>query len=339
MKHTILIVDDTPENLDVLKGVLTPTYDVKVAINGSIALKIAEKFRPNLILLDIMMPEMDGYEVSMRLKENPLTSHIPIIFITAMNDALDEAKGFDSGAVDYITKPISPVVVMARVKTHLALSDQQIALDFEVKKKTKELSDSRIDLVERLARASEYNDNDTGNHLEKVQGYMVVIAKECELSSDEQEIIALASKMHDVGKIGIKDEILMKPGKYTEEEFNIMKTHCALGAEILGSHTDKLLSAASIVALQHHERWDGTGYPNGLEGDEIHLYARICAIADVFDALTSKRSYKKAWDFEEAWTYLFSQSGTHFDPYLIEQIKNAKQDFKTIYEQYNNISV
>ena len=334
MKQTVLIVDDTIENIDVLEAILMEDYKLKAATRGKIALKIAEKSQPDIILLDIMMPEMDGYEVCQKLKENPLTSHIPIIFVTAMNEEKDEAKGFNVGAVDYITKPVSPVIVKARLRTHLALSNQQKELDIQVKEKTKELQKSRVDLVRRLGLAAEYKDNETGLHVVRVSKYCKLIAMEYGLSDKESDLLELAAPMHDVGKIGISDAILKKPGKLNAEEWKSMQEHAQIGSDILGVHADDLLTAAAIVALQHHEKWNGKGYPNGLKKEEIHLYARICAVADVFDAVTSKRPYKEAWDIDRTINLIKEEKGEHFDPLVVKAFLNAFDDILKVKEEY-----
>lgn len=334
MKQSVLIVDDITENIDVLEAILQEDYKIKAATRGKIALRIAEKAQPDIILLDIMMPEMDGYEVCERLKKNPLTSHIPIIFVTAMSDEKDEAKGFNVGAIDYVTKPVSPIIVKARLKTHLALSNQQRELDIQVKEKTKELEGSRIDLVQRLGRASEYKDNETGLHILRMSKYCKLIATEYGLSDKEADLVELAAPMHDVGKIGIEDSIIKKPGKLDREEWTRMQEHSQIGFEILGTHNDDLLNAASIMALQHHEKWNGKGYPNGLKKDEIHLYARIVAVADVFDALTSKRPYKEAWTNEKAIEIIKEERGEHFDPIVVDAFLEVLEGIFEIRKQF-----
>jgi putative two-component system response regulator len=336
MKQSVLIVDDTTENIDVLEAILSDEYKIKAATRGRIALRIAEKAQPDIILLDIMMPEMDGYEVCKKLKENPLTSHIPVIFVTAMNEEKDEAQGFTMGAVDYVTKPVSPVIVKARLRTHLALSNQQRELDKQVKEKTSELEKSRLDLVQRLGRAAEYKDNETGLHVVRMSKYCKLIAAEYGLSDKEADLIELAAPMHDVGKIGIEDRILKKPGKLDSDEWSKMQEHSMIGSEILGIHNDDLLDAASIMALQHHEKWNGKGYPNGLKKDEIHLYARIVAVADVFDALTSKRPYKDPWPTEKAINLIQEERGEHFDPIVVDAFMEVKDEIIEIMEQFSD---
>lgn len=317
-KQVILVVDDVPANIDVLSEILRPTYQVKVVTNGVMALKIAMGPQPpDLILLDIMMPGMDGYEVCQRLKNNSLTRHIPVIFVSAMDEVNDETKGFELGAVDYITKPVSPSIVKARVKTHLALFDQNRVLEKKVKERTAELHDTRLQIIHCLGAASEYRDEETGTHISRMSQYSRIIALAAGLPVTEAELLLQAAPMHDVGKIGIPDRILLKPGKLDAEEWEIMKTHTTIGAEIIGSHPSDLLTLAVQVALTHHEKWDGTGYPYGLAGEKIPIHGRIVMLADVFDALTSDRPYKKAWSEATAIQEINDMSGHHFDPQLV----------------------
>ena len=333
-KQTILIVDDSPVNIDILKGILGDEYNIKAATNGEVALKIARKLRPDLILLDIMMPGMDGYEVCSRLKANIETQNIPVIFITAKDEPMDEIHGFEVGAVDYITKPISPPVVLARVRTHLALHNQKWELERLVKERTKELLDTQLEIIRRLGRAAEYRDDETGMHVIRMSKYAYEIALEIGLDEQDAELILNVAPMHDVGKIGIPDAILLKPGKLTPEEWEIMKKHTVYGARIIGEHSSKILKAARTVALTHHEKWDGTGYPNGLAGEDIPLIGRICAVADVFDALTSKRPYKEAWDIERAVNLILEEKGKHFDPKLVDAFEKVLPSILKIKEQY-----
>lgn len=314
-KRTILVVDDMPDNIDVLVEILKNEYNIKVAVHGEAALKIvSSKTPPDLILLDIMMPGIDGYEVCRRLKENVNTRKIPIIFVTSKGDVKDESLGFSIGAVDYLSKPVSPPIVRARVATHMALYDQRRDLEDEVNKRTEEIEDTRLEIIRRLGRAAEYRDNETGMHVIRMSHYCRLLAQALQMSEEEADLILHATPMHDVGKIGIPDRILLKPGPLDAEEWKIMKLHCAYGVEIIGSHTSLLLKAAGIIAHQHHERWDGTGYPSGFSGNEINVYARITSIADVFDALTSKRPYKEAWPVEKAVRLIQDQAGSQFDP-------------------------
>lgn len=317
-KATILVVDDTPENIDVLTGILKQDYKIKAALNGQVALKIAAGVhKPDLILLDVMMPEIDGHQVCRQLKSNPDTSHIPIIFVTAKTEVVDEQKGFELGAVDYITKPVSPPIVLARVRAQLALYDQAQHLEKLVQERTQELNDTRVQIIRRLGRAAEFKDNETGMHVIRMSWFSRFLAEQIGKEEDWCELLYNAAPMHDIGKIGIPDRVLLKPGKLDAEEWNVMKKHAEYGAEIIGEHPSPLLQLAKEVAITHHEKWDGSGYPNGLKGEEIPLAARIVAIADVFDALTSERPYKKAWSEEDAIGLLKNEAGSHFDPQLV----------------------
>jgi putative two-component system response regulator len=301
----LLLVDDEATNLRVLKQVLQYDYRLTFAKSGAEALRLVQVDRPDLILLDVMMPDMTGFETCERLKAEADSKAIPIIFVTALKDAMDEAKGLELGAVDYITKPISPAVVKIRVKTHLSLVQAD------------ELKRTRLEVIQRLGRASEYKDNETGLHVMRMSHYSQVLALAYGFSESLAEELLHAAPMHDLGKIGIPDEIMLKPGKLTAAEFEIMKTHPLIGAEIIGECDSSLLSLAKEVALNHHEKWDGTGYPHGLKGEQIPIAARIVALADVFDALTTKRPYKEAWPLDKTLEYLKEQSGHHFEPKLV----------------------
>ncbi len=323
-KSTILVVDDTPENIDIVTGILHDTYKIKAALNGKKAIEIARKSpHPDMILLDIMMPEMDGYEVCKILKEDPITAKIPIIFVTAMSSEENEEKGLELGAVDYISKPISPSITKARVRTHIALSDQNKELERQVYLRTKELNDTRLEIIRRLGRAAEFKDNETGLHVMRMSHYSRLIAEKVVDDASWTELLFQASPMHDIGKIGIPDTILTKDGKLDEDEWKMMTQHPVYGAKIIGTHESGILQMAREVALNHHEKWDGSGYPSGLKGEDIPLSARIVAIADVFDALTTDRPYKKAWSVEEAIEYIYDNSGKHFDPVLVESFKSV----------------
>jgi len=322
----ILIVDDNQQNLQVLGTLLMEeNYEVSIAGNGKEAINEVKTNRPDLILMDIMMPVMDGFEAVKVLKGNENTKNIPVIFVTAMSEDADEEKGFTLGAADYINKPIRGSIVKARIKLHLALNNQKILLKQQVAKRTeelnktnKELEETRHEIIRRLGRAAEYKDNETGNHILRMSKVSRIIAEAKGLSKDECEIILNASPMHDIGKIGIPDKILLKPGKLDPEEWEIMKTHVSQGVEILEGHDSELLKAAVSIAQTHHEKWDGSGYPNGLKEEEIPIYGRISAIADVFDALTSVRPYKKVWPVEKAVELLKSEKGKHFQPELVD---------------------
>lgn len=335
--RTILVVDDTPENIDILESIVSPFYRTKVALNGEKALKIAFSLNPpDLILLDIMMPGMDGYAVCKALKDNPDTRDIPVIFVSAMNEVENERYGLELGAVDYITKPVSPAIVLARVQTHLALYDQTRELMRLVDLRTAELSRTRLQIIRRLGRAAEFRDNETGNHVIRMSHFSRLIAQAAGMSDGFIENLFNSAPMHDVGKIGIPDHILLKPGKLEPEEWDIMRRHAEIGADIIGTHNDHLLNTAHIIALSHHEKWDGEGYPRGLKGEEIPLEARIIAIADVFDALTSERPYKKAWSVEDAVHYIEEQAGRHFDPSLIAPFKACLPEILKVKEEFSD---
>ncbi|XYJ11077.1 HD-GYP domain-containing protein [Telluria sp. B2] len=302
----ILAVDDEASNLQLLRQILQDHYRLLFAKDGARALELAVRERPDLVLLDVMMPGMSGYEVCAALKANPLTAPIPVIFVTALTDTADELEGFEAGAVDYITKPVSPPLVRARVRTHLSLV------------RTEELKATRLAIVQRLGLAAEYKDNETGLHVIRMSHFSRILGLAAGMTEEEAEDLLHAAPMHDVGKIGIPDRILQKAGPLDADEWKIMQSHAVIGAEIIGQHEGGMLRLAHDIALTHHEKYDGSGYPKGLSGEQIPLTGRIVAIADVFDALTSVRPYKRAWSEEEAVDYLVQQKGRHFDPALVD---------------------
>lgn len=331
-KHTILIVDDTKENIDVLSGLLINDYSVKFALNGKMALEVAEKFHPDLILLDVMMPDMDGYETCRRLNENIITSDIPVIFVTAKVAIEDEKKGFEVGAVDYISKPIQPMTVKSRIKTHLEIADREKHLQRLVSDKVKLLNQMNYEIIDILGRASDYKDTETGEHIQRTQEYSYLLAKAYGLSEEKSQLIKKATPMHDIGKIGVPDGILQKNGKLDKEEWEYITKHPKMGYDIIGDQNSKLLKVAKKIALEHHEKWNGTGYPRGLKGNEISLEGRIVSIVDVFDALTSKRPYKEAWPLEKAFRLISKESGEHFDPNLSEVFLSLKNEIKEVHQ-------
>lgn len=323
MEKKILLVDDEPNNLQLLRQILRDDYQLLFAHNGQTALDAVTAHHPDLILLDVMMPDLDGYEVCRRLKANPLTSDIPVIFITAMGEVDDEAAGFDVGAVDYIHKPVSPAIVSRRVQTHLSLVH------------IKELEDSQREAIYMLGAAGHYNDNDTGLHIWRMAAYARAIAEAAGWPEDLAERIELAAPLHDTGKIGIPDGILKAPRKLTAEEWVIMRQHTTIGYDILQRSDTPIFKMAAEIALHHHEKWDGSGYPNGLVGNQIPASAQIVALADVFDALTMKRSYKEAWSAEEAVAEIQANSGTHFNPALVELFLNIQPRIIEIKDKWN----
>ena len=320
----ILVVDDEATNLKVLRQVLQADYMLSFARSGADALKLARSDKPDLILLDIMMPEMTGFEVCAELKQDPITAEIPVIFVTALKDDLNEAEGFRLGAVDYISKPVVPDIVRSRVKTHLSLV------------RSDKLADAHFELIQKLARAAEYKDNETGMHVMRMSRYARIIGVAWGLDEHQAAQLLRAAPMHDIGKIGIPDEILLKPGRLTPEEFEVMKQHPQIGAEILGDSDSELIKLARSIALCHHEKWDGSGYPNGLAGEEISLEGRIVAIADVFDALTSKRPYKEAWSIEKTMALFREQSGSHFDPELVKLLEQNLDQIIEVKERWQD---
>lgn len=318
----ILVVDDEPINLQVLRQILQGDYRLLFARDGEKALQLAADERPHLILLDVMMPGLNGLETCHRLKSGTTTRAIPVIFVTALSEASDESAGFEAGAVDYITKPVSPAVVRARVRTHLSL----VRVD--------ELQQTRLQIIQCLGRAAEYRDNETGLHVVRMSHYSRILALAAGLGEARAEEIMNAAPMHDIGKIGIPDAVLLKAGPLDETERSIMQEHVRMGAEILGEHDSPLLRMARSIALAHHEKYDGSGYPAGLAGEAIPIEARIVAIADVFDALTSVRPYKKAWTVDDAIALLQREKGRHFDPVLVDLFIDRLAAILEIRERY-----
>ena len=337
-EFSVLVVDDEPANIDILKDILIQHYQVKVAPSGEIALKIVAKAAPDLILLDIMMPDLDGLEVCRQLKANPKTAGIPVIFVTALGQGEDEERGFEVGAVDYIAKPIVPALVLARVKTHIALAHQQRQTEREVEMRTRELAQSQLSAISMIAAAGHYNDNDTGLHIWRMAAYARELAQAIGWSAERAKLLEFAAPMHDTGKIGIPDAILKAPRRLTEEEMVVMRTHARIGYEILNNSDAVLFKLAAEVALTHHEKWDGSGYPSGLKGDAIPESGRIVAIADVFDALTMVRPYKKAWTEDEAFDYIQSQAGSHFDPDMVSTFLNIRSQILAIKHKADEVS-
>ena len=305
-KPTLLLVDDESANLQVLRHTLQKDYRLLFAKDGKTALGVVQKDLPDLILLDIMMPGMSGYDVCRQLKSNAETANVPVIFVTALSESSNEEMGLEIGAVDYISKPFNPSIVLARVRTHLSLVS------------TQEVINTRLQIVQCLGAAAEYKDNETGLHVIRMSHFSKILALACGYCEHAAEELLHAAPMHDVGKIGIPDAILQKPGKLTPDEWAVMSQHPVIGAKIIGEHSKGLLQTAATIALYHHEKWDGSGYPHGLAGEQIPHVARIVALADVYDALTSVRPYKRAWSVDEALDLIKSQSGKHFDPNLVE---------------------
>lgn len=325
----ILCVDDTPTNLQLVKNVLDKHgYKVTLVESGAeaIAYLKARNSSIDLILLDIMMPEMDGYEVCRILKKStPKIQKIPIIFLTAVTDIDGVSKGFEAGGVDYLTKPFRPVELRARIKTHLKLKY------FEEQK----LEQTELELVYMMSTLADKHCEETSGHVERVAEYSRLLARLLGYGEEQAELIKKASAMHDIGKVTTPDHILHKPGKHTDDEFLIMKEHAQAGYEILQKSKLPLMQIASIIAHQHHEKWDGSGYPRALQGKEIHILGRIVALADVLDALSSSRKYKKGWELDDIFSFLKSQSGKHFDPRLVDLFMDNFGLFLEIRDKYS----
>ena len=336
-KDTILIVDDVAENIGILAEILGADYRVTFASNGKDALKAAnEQPQPSLILLDVMMPDMDGHEVCRRLKADLRTESIPVIFLTAQSDASNEEFGLKLGAVDYLHKPCHPAIALQRVHIHLSLRNQNRELERKVRERTQELEETRVEIVRRLGRAGEYRDNETGMHVVRMSMCCHRLAIAAGMSADLAYTLHLAAPMHDIGKIGIPDNILLKPGKLDDAEWAVMQRHVEIGGEIIGEHSSELLSMARTIALTHHERWDGKGYPLGLAGTAIPLEGRIASICDVYDALLSVRPYKAAWPVDKAIALIVEQSGKAFDPTLVTLFTELLPEFARIRELYSD---
>ncbi len=337
----ILLVDDIGNNLKLLRSILRNNYDLFFAKNGEDALSLAKTYSPDLILLDIMMPGMDGYEVCSRLKADEKCQNIPVIFVTSKGLAEDETMGFNLGAVDYITKPVSAPVVQARVRTHLQLAQakkklasQNLQLEKKVRERTEELHRTRLEIIRRLGRAAEYRDNETGMHVIRMSHYSRLVGLAMGLPNSQAELLLHASPMHDIGKIGIPDQVLLKPAKLNSDEWSIMKQHPEIGVQIIGEHTSELLTMGRVICLNHHEKWNGGGYPAGLKKNNIPLEGRIVAIADVFDALTTKRPYKKAFPLDVVLNIIRDEKEKHFDPQVVDAFFDTLTEILAIREQY-----
>ena len=350
---TILVVDDTPENLELMTALLSQEgFRVRLAHNGERALQLARSTnKPDLILLDVMMPGVDGYEVCRLLKADPETAQVPVIFLTARVEIEDEALGLSLGAVDYITKPISPPIVLARIRTHLALAaavhalrDQNAHLEAQVARRTLQIQATQDVTVMAMASLAETRDNETGNHIRRTQHYVKCLAEQLRsnprfsefLTERNIELLFKSAPLHDIGKVGIPDSILLKPGKLTFEEFEIMKTHTTLGHDALVAAEHGLVAGveflrfAKEIALSHQEKWDGSGYPQALRGEAIPVSARLMALADVYDALISRRVYKPAFPHDKSAAIIVEGRGQHFDPDVVDAFLAVQQQFQDI---------
>ncbi|MES2877882.1 MAG: two-component system response regulator [Pseudomonadota bacterium] len=355
-KATVLVVDDTADNLSLMSGLLKNLYKVKVANNGEKAIQIVQSGSPpDLILLDIMMPGLSGYDVCKILKEDVKSRHIPIIFLTAMTGTDDEKKGLELGAVDFITKPVNPPILLTRVATQLQvkaaaefLKDQNAYLEAEVTRRSRELAAIQDVTILAMASLAETRDNDTGNHIRRTQHYVKLLAEHLKdharfrLFLDDRTIDMLfkSAPLHDIGKVGIPDRILLKPGRFEPHEMEIMKTHCALGRDAIQHAEDQLglevefLKYAKEIAYGHQEKWDGSGYPQGLKGDAIPISARLMAVADVYDALISRRVYKEGMPHEKAVSIITEGRGNHFDPDIVDAFLLLAEQFRDVAKRY-----
>ncbi|MGD8931422.1 MAG: two-component system response regulator [Chromatiales bacterium] len=345
------MVDDESFYLDVLVDLLKERYHVTIAKSGEQALKRAMGLPPqDLILLDVMMPEMDGYEVCRQLKQNKRTSDIPVIFLTVKSEVEDEIRGFEVGAVDYITKPISAPVVLSRVKTHLALTkarklleNQNLILEQRIRERTLEISRTQDVAIFCMASLAETRDSETGNHIHRTQHYVRLLSEYLKddpgyreyLDDRTIDLLFKSAPLHDIGKVGVPDRILLKPGNLDEAEWQEMKKHTEYGYEALLRAEEEMgstsfLKIAREVVLYHHERWDGKGYPRGLMGSTIPVSGRLMAIADVYDALISRRVYKLPYSHDEAVSYILSQRGTRFDPVIVDAFEALQDEFQRI---------
>jgi len=357
-RSTVLIVDDSPDNLKLIGGLLKDLYQVKLTLDGEKALGIVRGASPpDLILLDVMMPGLSGHEVCQQLKADPATRHIPIIFLTALSSAEDETRGLELGGADYVTKPVNPQVLLSRVKTQLTIKasndfmrDQNAFLEREVQRRTQELTAIQDVTIMTMASLAETRDSDTGKHIRRTQFYVRILAEALKdhprfrdhLTPNTIDMIFKSAPLHDIGKVGIPDRILLKPGRYTPEEFEIMKRHPALGRDAIASAEKALgidvefLRTAKEIAYGHQEKWDGSGYPEGLRGDDIPISARLMAVADVYDALISRRVYKEGMPHEKAMAIIEDSAGTHFDPDIVAAFRAVHAQFREIAIQYGD---
>lgn len=355
-RKTVLIVDDTPANVSLLNSILKGSYKTKIATNGEKALQLAiSDSPPDIILLDIMMPEMDGYEVCERLKSVESTADIPIVFLTAKVAVEDETRGLALGAVDYITKPISPPIVLERVKNHLLLKEardvlkaQNQVLEDKVRERTKKLGELQDAAMEAMGALAESRDPETGNHIRRTQLYVELLSEKLRehprfsefLTPERITLMFKAAPLHDIGKVGIPDAILLKPGRLTDDEFETMKLHTVYGRDAIAAAERKLsepsefLTVAKEIAYSHQEKWDGSGYPEGLAGDDIPISARLMAIADVYDALISRRVYKPSFPHEKAISIMAEGRGSHFDPDMLDAFLEISEQCRTVAEKY-----
>ena len=348
-KPKILVVDDIPQNIELLEAYLIPNdYEIVKATNGNEALEKIFSTKIDLVLLDVMMPNMSGFEVARRIRQNEKTKLIPIILVTALKGKSDRIKGIEAGCDDFLSKPLDKIELLARIRSLLKvkayndlMGNYRKELESEVTKKTAKLKQAlektkaaSLDTIHRLSMAAEYRDTNTGDHIKRMSNYTAAIARHMGLDKHTIENILYASPMHDIGKIGIPDKILFKPGKLDPEEWKTMKQHSAIGANILKNSDIDFIKLGEIIALSHHEKWDGSGYPNNLKGTEIPIAGRITAVTDVFDALTSKRPYKEPYSEEKALDIIKKGRGSHFDPDIVDAFFAILDEIRLIKKKY-----
>ncbi len=327
----VLVVDDSDDIRALLGTLLKRRYEVRLAADGHEAILAAAKLpHPDLILLDVEMPGKSGHDVCALLKTDPATAPIPVIFITGRSDPKDEAKGFAVGAVDYVAKPLSPPIVLARVAAQLALTDQRHQLEHVVAERTRELREARAQLIERLARALSYREGGLSSRPMRVAQYARLISEAAGGRPETCELIAQAAPLADIGKLGVPEVVLRNADQYSAQDWEEMRRHCEIGAEIIGEHRDPLLAAARAIALTHHERWDGKGYPKGLKGDAIPRVGRIVAIADTFEAMTATQRRRQPMSVDEAAKVIVAEAGKQFDPALVDAFKKALPEMKAV---------
>ena len=333
----ILVADDSEDIRNLFGSMLKSQYDVRFAVNSDEALAGADTDPlPDLILLDVEMPELDGYEVCAQLKANPALAQIPVIFVTGRTDPKDQARGLLAGAVDYITKPISAPITLLRVRTQLALADQRRTLEEQVQARTEELYDTRLDLIRRLARAMEFREGGLTNRVLRVGEYVELLSQSVGLKGKVVEILAQAAPLYDIGKLGVSEHILRKSDRLNDREWEEMRRHPEIGAGIIGEHKDPLLEQARVMALTHHERWDGAGYPKKLAGDAIPVPGRIMAVADAFEAMTSTQRHRSPVSTMEASKIIAAESGKQFDPRVVAAFIKVAKEFDEVRGKYKD---
>ena len=357
-RPTVLAVDDTPANLSLLSQLLGRQYRVQVAVSGAKALELAARRAPDIVMLDVMMPDMDGYEVCRRLKADARTQDVPVIFLTALNGPEDETRGFEAGGADFVAKPFTPATLLARLQTQLelkawrdALRDRNAWLQRELAARMSEVDRLHDTTLYVMVALAEFRDEDTGNHIKRTQASVRLLAQWLldrglaggELTPEAIEALAKAAPLHDIGKVAIPDGVLLKPGKLTPEEWVVMRTHTSQGADLLQRAADRMgadagqwLRYGMQIARHHHEKWDGSGYPDGLAGEAIPLAARLMAVADVYDALISRRPYKEPLGHAEALAWIRGQGGSHFDPTLVRALAEVQPQLVRIAEQWQD---